>query len=129
MSRAIEEEIIKKYIKKNKQERMIWELNNPQKREEVIWRFSKPGIFIEKCLTPIGYMDKIHMIEYLFKLSGVSNVYYIGEDYIGYLSLEQAAERASMGEICIIYCGKGIGYYQGEQEIGAPPRFMLLAEK
>ena len=77
MSRAIEEEIIKQYIKKNKQERMLWELNNPQKREEVIWRFSKPGIFIEKCLTPIGYMDKIHMIEYLFKLSGVSNVYYL----------------------------------------------------
>lgn len=109
MSRAIEEEIIKQYIKKNKQERMLWELNNPQKREEVIWRFSKPGIFIEKCLTPIGYMDKIHMIEYLFKLSGVSNVYYIGEDYIGYLSLEQAAERASMGEICIITVGKVLG--------------------
>lgn len=87
MSRAIEEEIIKQYIKKNKQERMLWELNNPQKREEVIWRFSKPGIFIEKCLTPIGYMDKIHMIEYLFKLSGVSNVYYIGEDYLSLIHI------------------------------------------
>lgn len=129
MSRAIEEEIIKQYIKKNKQERIIWEFNNPKKRKEVIWRFNNPGIFIEKCLNPIGYMDKKHMIRYLFELSGVSDVYYIGRNYIGYLSLEQAAERASMEEICIIYCGKGIGYYQGEQEIGAPPRYMLLAKK
>lgn len=129
MSRAIEEEIIKQYIKKNKQERILWEFNNPKKRKQVIWRFNKPGIFIEKCLSPIGYMDKEHMIRYLFGLSGVSDVYYIGEDYIGYLSLEQAAEGASTGEICVIYCGNGIGYYQGEQEIGAPPRFMLSAEK
>lgn len=29
----------------------------------------------------------------------------------------------------VSYCGNGIGYYQGEQEKGAPPRFMLLKEK
>lgn len=56
-------------------------------------------------------------------------MYFIGEDYIGDLSLKEAVERASEGEICIIYCGEGIGYYQGEQEKGAPPRFMLLKEK
>ena len=69
------------------------------------------------------------MKNYLHKLSGAENVYFIGEDYIGKMLLEQAAERANEGEICIIYCGYGIGYYQGEQEKGAPPRFMLLEEK
>lgn len=59
------------------------------------------------------------MKNYLHKLSGAENVYFIGEDYIGKMLLEQAAERANEGEICIIYCGNGIGYYQGEQEKGA----------
>ena len=127
MSRAIEEEIIRKYVKKDRQERIIWELNNPKKREEIVWRLHRPDIFIEKCLHPIEYMSKDVMRKRLFELSGVSEVYFIGEGYIGYLSLEQASERANTGEICIIYCGKGIGYYQGEQEIGKPPRFLLLS--
>ena len=55
------------------------------------------------------------MQTYLYNLSKKSNVYFIGEDYIGDLSLKEAVERASEGEICIIYCGEGIGYYQGEQ--------------
>ena len=71
-------------------------------------------------------MDKTEMQTYLYNLSKKSNVYFIGEDYIGDLSLKEAVERASEGEICIIYCGEGIGYYQGEQEKGAPPRFMLV---
>ena len=66
------------------------------------------------------------MIKYLFELSAASDVYYMGESYIGHLFLEQAAE---IGVVCIIQCGKGIGYYQGEPGYGAPPRFMLLAEK
>ena len=49
------------------------------------------------------------MKNYLHKLSGAENVYFIGEDYIGKMLLEQAAERANEGEICIIYCGNGIG--------------------
>lgn len=52
----------------------------------------------------------------------------MGESYIGEISLKEAVENADGGEICIIYCGKGIGYYQGEQIIGAPSRFMLLAK-
>ena len=100
-----------------------------QKRKDIIWHFHKPDIFKEACLHPVDYMDQEAMKNYLHKLSGAENVYFIGEDYIGKMLLEQAAERANEGEICIIYCGNGIGYYQGEQEKGAPPRFMLLAEK
>lgn len=40
------------------------------------------------------------------------------------MHLKQACEEAWEGEEFIIYCGKGIGYYQ-EQEYGAPPRFIL----
>lgn len=74
-------------------------------------------------------MSSVELEDYLFKLAGFSDVYYIGEDYIGDLSLRQAIDHVFMGLICIIYCGEGVGYYQGEQEEGAPPRYILLAGK
>lgn len=124
MSREIEE-IIKKYVKKNKQERILWEIKNPKKRSGVIWRFNRPDIFKENCLQPVEYMDKEIMKDFLIKNSNLMKVYFIGESFMGCLSIEEAAERANTGEICIIYCGNGIGYYQGEQEKGKPPRYLL----
>lgn len=129
MRNVIEEEIVKKYIKKNKQDRILWELDNPKKRGNVIWRMNRSDIFKESCLQPVGYMTKEIMKKYFYELSGVRKVYFIGEDFIGHLSIEQAVERANTGEVCIIYCGKGIGYYQGEQEIGKPPRFLLIQKE
>ena len=129
MNINIEQEIVKKFVRKNRQERIIWELSNVKKREDVVWRnFSGPNIFFEECLHPTEYMSDTYLEDYLFKLTGVSTVYYMGEDYIGNLSLKEATNRA-YGLTCIIYCGKGIGYYQGEQYIGKPPRFMLIDEK
>lgn len=125
MNREIEEEIIKKYVKKNKQERILWEINNPKKRKGIIWHFDRPDIFKGDCLQPVEYMDRKIMKDFLIKNSNLGKVYFIGESFIGYLSSEEAAERANTGEICIIYCGNGIGYYQGEQEKGKPPRFLL----
>lgn len=125
----IEEEIVKKYVIKNKQERILWELSSPRKREQIFWRFADSEILKSSCLKPIEYMSVETMEKYLFKLTGVKSVYFIGEDYIGELTLRQATERANMGEICIIYCGNGIGYYQGEQGYGAPPRFLLLQKE
>nr|WP_270514947.1 hypothetical protein [Coprococcus catus] len=109
-----EKEIVQNYIIKSKQERIEWELSHSKKRKDIIWHFHKPDIFKEACLHAVDYMDKEAMKNYLHKLSGAENVYFIGEDYIGKMLLEQAAERANEGEICIIYCGNGIGYYQGD---------------
>ena len=54
MDKAIEEEIIKKYVISNKQERIIWELNSSKKREGVMGRrFHRPYVFKEVCLRPI----------------------------------------------------------------------------
>lgn len=127
MNCDIEYEIVKKYVKKNKQKRIIWEFSNSKKRRDVIWKFfAGPDIFKENCLHPIKYMSDSEMEQYLYQLSGSKNVYYIGEGYIGELLLKQAVKGANRGEICIIYCGDGIGYYQGEQEIGKPPRYLLM---
>lgn len=56
----------------------------------------------------------------------VKTVYFIGESHIGELPLKEALKKVTAGEICILYCGNGRGYYQGEQEFGSTPRFHLL---
>ena len=86
-----EKEIVQNYIIKSKQERIEWELSHSKKRKDIIWHFHKPDIFKEACLHAVDYMDKEAMKNYLHKLSGAENVYFIGEDYIGEMLLEQAA--------------------------------------
>ena len=88
-----EKEIVQNYIIKSKQERIEWELSHSKKRKDIIWHFHKPDIFKEACLHAVDYMDKEAMKNYLHKLNGAENVYFIGEDYIGEMLLEQAAER------------------------------------
>ena len=123
----IEEEIIQKFIVKEKRDRLIWELSNSKKRNTVFWHFAGPKYFKQECLQSVAYMSENTMMSYLLKFRETKNVYFIGENYIGILPLEEAVNKAQTGEICIIYCGKGIGYYQGEEEGGKPPRFLLLA--
>lgn len=130
MNSDIEYEIVKKFVRNNKQERIVWELKNRKKRQRVIFNnFYGTDIFADECLHPTKYRSEADLEEYLFNLSKSDKVYYMGESYIGYLSLKQAVHRAWEGEIGIIYCGNGIGYYQGEQEIGKPPRYMLLKKE
>ena len=127
MINSIELEIVKKYIKKEKQERIMWELGNCKKRGQIMsQRFAGPDMFREDCMQPIEYMKPSLMEKCLFQLNNVSDVYFIGETYIGQMSLQHAVLRCNEGEMCIIYCGMGIGYYQGEQDMGSPPRFLLI---
>ena len=128
MQNEIEEEFVRNYVKKNKQERIMWEFSNSKKRENVIWKFDKPSIFIDSCLKKIEYMSNDDMEKYLSGLCKSKKVYFFGEDFIGQLSLRESILKTKMGGICIIYCGNGIGYYQGEQEKGAPPRYLLLTK-
>ena len=82
-----EKEIVQNYIIKSKQERIEWELSHSKKRKDIIWHFHKPDIFKEASLHAVDYMDKEAMKNYLHKLSGAENVYFIGEDYIGEMLL------------------------------------------
>lgn len=126
MLNQTEVEIIKTYVIKNKQDRLLYELSNPQKRTDVIWRFAGIDIFKKECLKEVDYMSCKELKQCLFRLSGANEVYYIGLNYLGILSMEEAVKNANTGDICIIYCGNGIGYYQGEQECVKPPRYLLL---
>ena len=120
-------EIIKNYVIKSKQERIIWEFENSEKRKHMMMtRFSGPDILKSSCLQPVNYMFPDEMEKSLFRLNGVREVYFMGESFIGNLSLKEAVKRANDGEICIIYCGNGVGYYQGGECGGSPPRYLLI---
>lgn len=125
MINNVELEIVKTYIDKTKQDRIIWELSKPEKRKDLmIRRFAGPELFDKACIQSVEYMSPNTLKTRLYQSSNAKEVYYIGEGYIGKLSLDQATVRTNTGEICIIYCGNGVGYYQGE-ECGKPPRYLL----
>lgn len=121
----IEKEIIKKFIVKNKQERIIWELQSDRKRGDVFWRFADPNILKKKCKYEICFINRDEMKKYFGKVSTTGIVYFISESCVGELLLSEAIRKIYDGEICIMYCGKGIGYYQGEEEYGKRPRYLL----
>lgn len=121
----IEEEIVLLFVKKDKQQRILWELSSPKKREDVIWRFSGPDIFKSECLEDLQVMPNILFAEKLSQLGNTNEIYYLGESYIGNLSLNQAIVKMNAGERCVVYFGNGIGYYQGERELGNYPKFIL----
>lgn len=120
----IEIEIVKKFIRKNKQERILWELSSPKNRENIAYHFDTPDIFSSECLYPVSLDEKWMMADY-FERKGILQVYYIGMNYVGQLTVKEALEE-SCCDICIIYYGNGIGYYQGEEAKGGPPRYLLL---
>lgn len=124
-----EVEIVRKYVIESRQDRIIWELTKPEKRKHIMLRrFPGVALFKEDCLQEIKYLPPDELERKLFQLSKSRNTYFIGESHIGELTLREAVKRADMGDICIIYCGNGVGYYQGE-EYGPPPRYILLERK
>ena len=124
MDRGIE--FIKRFVISNKKERLIWELESPKKRKDIFWRFSGSNIFKDECLQKTDYMPVDELEAELYQLSKTRVVYFIGASYVGELSLKEAVEKASCGEICVIYCGNGIGYYQGEEDRANTPRYFLI---
>ena len=119
-------EFIKRFVISNKQERLIWELESPKKRTTLFWRFAGGNLFKDGCLQETDYMTVDELEAELYQLSKTRVVYFIGASYVGKLSLKEAVEKASCGEICVIYCGNGIGYYQGEEDRANTPRYFLI---
>ena len=64
MNKETEVEIIKKFIVKNKQERIIWKLQNAKKRKKVFWIiriFSKKRFYIRQPTRMRSIWKKYYM--------------------------------------------------------------------
>lgn len=125
VNKLVEEEIIKNFVVKNRQERILWELASSKKRDQTFWRFAGPGIFKNECLEKLNYMSPDELESYLLAFIQTEQVYYLGEMYIGKTTIKEALEKIQSGCIGIIYFENGVGYYQGEEENGCRPRYLL----
>ena len=66
--------------------------------------------------------------DYLFQLGKTRQVYYMGLNYIGEETLEHAIERME-SDICLIYLGNGMAFYQEEQDKLPTPRYLLIRKR
>jgi hypothetical protein len=125
----IEREIIMFFFKKNRRDRMLFELSNSRKRSQFFWNISGTRELDEHVLRPI----KDHNIESINacfrQLCSGNNVYYIGASFIGFCTCTQAIEQVRLADICLVYFGGGKGYYQGEIGVSGQNRFYLLANR
>ncbi len=134
----VEQEIISLFFPKNKRKRIRYELskvdlNDPDSFGDFHWRnlhssnnINLKGLYAEdSCLSE----SELH------NFAGKDPVYYMGLDYYGWLSVNEAFEKAfHESHMCLIYCGNGVAYYQGEHYskngIGAAPeRYRLSVKK
>lgn len=134
MDAKIEKEIIKLYFKKEKQDRILWELNSAKKRADVMWRLCGEDLIKHNCIHPIPFMSADELGRIICSLGGTTPVYSFNFDFIGYMSddisLNDILQNIICGEYgaCLTYFGKGVAYFLGMQEKGAPDRFILLPE-
>ena len=123
----VEHEIIRSFVAKNRQERLSWELANPKKREKFFWNFAGTQYFKQDCLQSIELLSYKELETAIFRFGKTRTVYYLGASCIGRIPLTQAVQYAAQGDICIIYCGNGRGYYQGEPYSGNKNKYLLIA--
>ena len=118
-----EQEIIRLFFRKDRQERLYWELSG-KKRSEFFWHLAGTRELKSACLHDLAG-DKRPLKQLLRQSGAGENVYFLGSSHIGPTSLEDALHRAEQGELCLIYLGNGIGYWQGEQN-PTQPRALLF---
>lgn len=128
MNAEIEKEIIRNFVVKSKQERILWELQSRKYRDSVAFgRFCGAEIFKAQCLYPVESWRSDILENYLLQLGGTQNAYVLSTNGICECSLKEALANLR-GTIGIVYCGNGVGYYQGEPNPFKMPQYILLKE-
>ncbi len=133
MDKVIEECIVKSYFIKNRQDRILHELNS-EKRNRAIWRLSHNYLdyLKQNCLIEISRPNSDYLeIARILKNHGAGDLCYvlsINTEIDGkHLNLLEALEKAvGFGLPSIVSCIPGkLAYFEAEQEYGAPPRYLL----
>ncbi|SMQ77914.1 hypothetical protein SAMN05444673_3139 [Bacillus sp. OV166] len=137
MDKELEIKIVKMFFSKRIQDRVIFELSSKKKRIEALSRLCHN---YENTLVP-DYMVEIpspnsdyQEIASLLKKQGARNECYViswDQETDGrHLPLNEALKKVvGYGMPSIVSCVEGkIAYFEAEQEVGSPPRFILKRE-
>jgi len=125
----IEEEIVRCFIQKNRQDRIIWELQSKRKRDSVMWKLCDTHLFKREVLYPQRYLPPKNLAEKLEALGAQKTIYMIAFDEMYELedcSVLEGIER-QWDNPYLLYYGNGLGYFEGMQEDGAPERCILIS--
>ncbi len=129
MNSRIEEEIVRCFIQKNRQDRIIWELQSKRKRDSVMWKLCDTHLFKREVLYPQRYLSPEDLAEKLEALGAQKTIYMIAFDEMYELedcSVLEGIERQRSNPY-LLYYGNGLGYFEGMQEDGAPERCILIS--
>lgn len=129
MNSKIEEEIVRCFIQKNRQDRIIWELQSKRKRDSVMWKLCDTHLFKQEVLYPQRYLSPEDLAEKLEDLGAQKTIYMIAFDEMYELedcSVLEGIER-QWDNPYLLYYGNGLGYFEGMQEDGAPERCILIS--
>jgi hypothetical protein len=137
LDKELEIKIVKRFFSKRIQDRVIFELSSKKKRMEALSRLCHN---YENTLVP-EYMVEIPSpnsdyqgIVSLLKKLGASNECYViswdPETDGRHLPLNEALKKiVGYGMPSIVSCVEGeIAYFEAEQEVGSPPRYLLKRE-
>lgn len=137
MDKEQEKRIVKRFFSKRIQDRVIFELSSEKRRVEALNRLCHN---YEKTLIP-EYMIEIptpnsdyQEIATLLKKQGATNECYViswNEEIDGKkLPLNEALKKVvGYGMPSIVSCIEGkLAYFEAEQVVGSPPRFLLKRE-
>jgi hypothetical protein len=137
MDKQHEEIIVKSFFNKRLQDRVIFELTSAKKRKDAIGRLSHNymDLLNNKYMIeiPKPNSDYVEIIE-LLKRYGAKEVCYVisydeNLDGKALLLLEAMKNSVGNGMPSIISCIPGeLAYFEAEQVMGAPPRFILRRE-
>ena len=128
MDITIETEIIKLFVQKQYQKRLLYEISSKKEYDIIRCHFYTEYKFKKECLEKVSYMGDENLEKYLFQLSGKKDIYFMGINTREKMPLKEAVKRINHFEDGIIYCGNGIGYYQGEEELSDTPRYILKSK-
>lgn len=133
MDKNIEQDFIQLFCSRRVRDRLFFELSSRTKRRDALSRFSHTfnNILIEKYMIEITKpnSDVQEIFKLLKEYSALDEGYCISFnpeiDGKTLPLLEALQATVGYGLPSIIICGEKLGYFEAEQELGPPKRFIL----
>ena len=134
MDHSKEEYFVNTFIKKDRRERLLYELTDPKKRYQGISRFchqAKELIMPSRIVMEGTDIDKNPQFEQFVK-NHQMDCYVLSPDPAMNdmsLSLQDATEQANMCMDAVIIIGSGFALIYGEPEKGGRDKFVLFEQR
>lgn len=120
MDRLKEENFVKNFIKKDKRERLLYELSSPKKREQAIQKIA--GSVNDKCIVFSGPTTESRLNSMVAEIIGKNCQFYVisdGEDDGNVLPFDKAfAHLCEWGGAYVLLCGTTVAVVKEEYVAG-----------